>query len=226
MTGQGVAVVIAAYNEGTAIAAVIAGLRGYCEWCIVVDDGSRDETAAVALAAGARVLRHVVNRGQGAALLTGIRDAVKLGAEVVVTFDADGQHDTADLAALIAPIRAGEADVALGSRFRGRAIGIPLTRRWMLKAGVLITRVLSGIWVSDVANGLRAFSRKAAGDLVITLDRFAHASEILDQIGVHRWRFVEVPVTIHYTAYSMAKGQSSWNAVRIVAQLLLQRRRQ
>lgn len=225
MNGKGVAIVIAAYNEGTAIANVVKGLRGHCEWCIVVSDGSSDDTASVALTAGARVLNHVVNRGQGAALLTGIRDAVKLGADVIVTFDADGQHDRNDLPALIAPIRSGTADVVLGSRFLGRAIGIPLTRRWMLKIGVIVTRVLSGIWVSDVANGLRAFSRKAASDLDITLDRFAHASEILDQIGVHRWRFVEVPVTIHYTAYSMAKGQSSWNAVRIVAQLLLQKRR-
>jgi glycosyltransferase involved in cell wall biosynthesis len=225
MTGKRVAIVIAAYNEATSIATVVRGLKGYCDWCIVVCDGSRDDTASVALAAGARVLRHVVNRGQGAALLTGIRDAVKQGADVVVTFDADGQHDPLDIAALVEPIAMGQADVALGSRFLGRAVGIPLTRRWMLKAGVVITRVLSGIWVTDVANGLRAFSSKAAGELVIKLDRFAHASEILDQIGVHRWRFVEVPVTIHYTAYSMAKGQSSWNAVRIVAQLLLQRRR-
>lgn len=225
MSAPRVAVVIAAYNEGPAVGAVIKGLDGYCDWVIVVDDGSRDNTAAEARRAGARVLRHPVNRGQGAALLTGIHDALRLGADVVVTFDADGQHDAGEIERLVAPVRDGEADIALGSRFLGAAVGIPWTRRLMLRGGVLVTRLLSGVWVSDVANGFRAFSRKAASELTITLDRFAHASEILDQVGTRRWRMVEVPVTIRYTAYSLAKGQSSWNSLRIVAQLLLQRTR-
>jgi hypothetical protein len=95
----------------------------------------------------------------------------------------------------------------------------------MLRGGVVFTRVLSGVWVSDISNGFRAFSRKAAGELTITLDRFAHASEILDQIRTRSWRMVEVPVTIRYSDYSLAKGQSSWNSLRIVAQLLLQKQR-
>jgi glycosyltransferase involved in cell wall biosynthesis len=221
---SGLWVVVAAYNEETRLAATLAGLRsrGYGN-VVVVDDGSRDRTRDVALACGAWVLRHVVNLGQGAALQTGIRFALGRGADTVVTFDADGQHDPDQIAALAAPVRDGTADVALGSRFLGRAENIPFTRRLVLKGGVLFTRLFSGIRVTDTHNGFRALGRTAAEKLVITQNRMAHASEILDQIQALGLRFVEVPVTIRYSAETMAKGQSSWNAVKIVAQLLLGR---
>ncbi len=225
MSAMRVAVVVPAYNEGPAIANVVRSLVPRCDWCIVVDDGSRDDTAQVAQAAGARVLTHVVNRGAGAATLTGIRDALRLGADVIVTFDADGQHDTGDLDTMVAPVREGRADLVLGSRFLGTAIGMPPLRRLLLRGGVVFTRMLSGLWISDVTTGLRAFSRRAASELTVKLDRFAHASEILDQIRTRGWRLVEVPVTIHYSSYSLAKGQSSWNSIKIVAQLLLQKHR-
>ncbi len=220
-----VAVVIPAYNEGRAIGNVVAALIARCDWCIVVDDCSRDQTSDEALRAGARVLRHAVNRGQGAAILTGVHDALRLGADIIITFDADGQHDPADLDAMTAPVREGRADIVLGSRFLGRSIGMPVSRRLLLRGAVLVTRVLAGVWISDVSNGFRVFSRRAAGELTIVLDRFAHASEILEQIRTHGWRLVEVPVTVHYSEYSMAKGQSSWNSLRILAELLMQRSR-
>lgn len=225
MRAMRVAVVVPAFNEERAIGSVVRQLVPRCDWCIVVDDASRDDTMRVAGEAGARVLRHVVNRGAGAATLSGITDALRLGADIIVTFDADGQHDVQDLEALTAPLREGRADIVLGSRFLGRAIGMPPLRRLLLRGGVLFTRVLSGLWISDVTTGLRAFSRQAASELTITLDRFAHASEILDQIRTRGWRVVEVPVTIHYSAYSLAKGQSSWNSLRIVAQMLMHRQR-
>lgn len=217
-------VVIAAYNEEPRLAATLAGLRahGY-QNVVVVDDGSRDCTAEVALTSGVWVLRHVVNLGQGAALQTGISFALGREAATIVTFDADGQHNPDEIPVVAAPVRGGTADVALGSRFLGRAENIPLARKLVLKGGVVFTRLFSGIRVSDTHNGFRAFSRAAALQLKITQNRMAHASEILDQVQTLGLRFVEVPVTIRYSAETMAKGQSSWNAVKIVAQLVLGR---
>jgi polyprenyl-phospho-N-acetylgalactosaminyl synthase len=218
-----VLVVVPAFNERRQIAAVVQQLRPHCTRCIVVDDGSSDGTAEAALAGGAVVLRHAVNRGQGAAMLTGIRYALAEHADVIVSFDGDGQHDASDVPALVDPIVSGEADIVLGSRFLGRTEGMPASRRMILRAGIVFTRGFSGLRVTDVHNGLRAWSRKAASQLTLALDGMAHASEILDQIRVHRWRFVEVPVTIRYSGYSLAKGQSAFNSIRIVIELILQR---
>jgi glycosyltransferase involved in cell wall biosynthesis len=217
-------IVIAAYNEGRRIADTLRELRehGYAN-LVVVDDGSRDDTGAQALGGGAHVLRHVINLGQGAALQTGIRFALLQGAGCVVTFDADGQHCPEEIPRLIEPICAGRVDVALGSRFLGRAENIPLTRKLILKAGVLFSRLFSRIKVTDTHNGFRAMSRRAAETIRITQNRMAHASEILDQLRLQDLSFCEVPVTIRYSAETLAKGQSSWNAVRIAAQFLLGR---
>ena len=166
-------------------------------------------------------MKHPLNRGQGAALQTGLDFALAKGAEILVTFDADNQHDANDLPAVIAPVLAGTAEVALGSRFLGRVENMPNSRRLVLKAGVLFTRFVSRIAVTDTHNGFRAFSRSAAYRIRITQDRMAHASEILDEIRVQGLRYVEVPVTIRYSAATLAKGQSSWNAVRVAWQFLI-----
>jgi glycosyltransferase involved in cell wall biosynthesis len=213
--------VVPAYNEGSRLGATLDELLPRYPNVVVVDDGSRDDTHTVALARGVWVLRHPINRGQGAALQTGIRFAVQRGAGVVVTFDSDGQHDPADIPAIIAPVVAGTADVALGSRFLGKTVGMPASRRIVLKLAVLFTRVVSRIRVTDTHNGFRAFSRAAAQKVRIRQDRMAHASEILDEIKRLELRYTEVPVTIRYTAATLAKGQSSWNAVRIAWQFLI-----
>ncbi len=219
----GLWVVIAAYNEGRRLGRTLDGLRPHVPRVVVVDDGSADDTAAVALRHDVWLLRHAINRGQGAALQTGIDFALARGAEVLVTFDADGQHDPDEIERVAGPVLSGRADVALGSRFLGRAVGIPWSRRLVLKVGVLFTRVFSRVRVSDTHNGFRALSRAAATAIRITQDRMAHASEILDQVRRHRLRYVEVPVTVRYAEETLAKGQSSWNAVRIVGQLVLGR---
>jgi glycosyltransferase involved in cell wall biosynthesis len=216
-------VVVAAYNEAKRLGTTLTNLCSYCRHVVVVDDGSSDETSAVALAHPVWVLRHVINCGQGAALQTGIDFALAQGAAVIVTFDADGQHSAEEIATLIEPILAGRAEAALGSRFLGQTVGMPFSRRLVLKLGVLFTRIFSRIDVTDTHNGFRALSRKAALTIRITQNRMAHASEILDQVRVHRLPFCEVPVTIHYNAETMAKGQSSWNSLKIVGQLVLGR---
>jgi polyprenyl-phospho-N-acetylgalactosaminyl synthase len=225
LTDHRVVAVLAAYNEAQVISEVVTALCREGVQVVVVDDGSRDGTAREARRVGARVLRHPINRGQGAALQTGIEYALSIGAEVVVTFDADGQHDPADLHHLVTPVVSGECDIALGSRFLDDRSRIAPTRRMVLKLGVLFTRLISRVRVSDTHNGLRAFSRRAARDLTISMDGMAHASEIIDQIRVHGWRFREVPVSVRYTPYSVAKGQRSSNAVRIAHEMLAEKLR-
>lgn len=217
-------VVMATYNEAEVIGPVVDFLLASYRYVVVVDDASTDGTAEVLKDSQVYLLRHCVNRGQGAALQTGIEFALSRGAEIVVTFDADGQHDVREISRMVAPILAGECDITLGSRFLGRTEGMPLARSLVLKAGVLFTRVFSRVSVTDIHNGFRAFSARAAGRIHLQMDRMAHASEILDQIRQTGLRYREVPVTIRYTSYSIGKGQSSWNAVKIAFELLLRRR--
>lgn len=211
---------IAAYDEGVKIAEVVTELRTRFEHVVVVDDGSHDDTADRAHAAGAIVLEHVVNRGQGAALQTGIAYALTRGAAVIVTFDADGQHQMSDIPAMVRPILSGEAEICLGSRFLKDADAVPWARRLLLSAAVVFTRLTSGVRLTDAHNGFRAFSAKAASRLDITLDRMAHASEIIDQIRQSGLTFREVPVRIRYTDYSRGKGQRSSAALRVAADYL------
>jgi glycosyltransferase involved in cell wall biosynthesis len=214
-------IVIPAYNEANRLGRVLAELCAHYPHVVVVDDGSEDGTAEVALRYPVWLLQHVVNLGQGAALATGIGFAVQQGADIVVTCDADGQHQVRDIARLIEPILQGQAEVVLGSRFLGETVNIPRVRRWLLRLGVIFTRLTTGLDITDTHNGLRAFSRTAAEQLQIRQNRMAHASEILHQISRHRWRYCEVPVTIRYDAETLAKGQRSWNALRILGELLV-----
>lgn len=217
-------VVVPAYNEGEAIAAVITAIVARFERIVVVDDGSSDATAQVAHRAGAHVLVHPVNLGQGAALQTGLDFCVREGAEFIVTFDADGQHDADDVPNMIAALEATGAQVALGSRFlAGSRTNAPRSRRMLLKAAALFTRVTTGLKVTDAHNGLRVLRRDAAGQIHLRQNRMAHASEILEQIARRKLSYVECPVTIRYTDYSRAKGQSGWDAIHILIDLALQR---
>jgi polyprenyl-phospho-N-acetylgalactosaminyl synthase len=212
-------VVIAAYNEASVIARVVADVSRSGYHLVVVDDGSADNTAVVAAAAGATVLRHPINLGQGAALQTGIDYALANGADVVVTFDADGQHRAADIRRLIEALDREHADFALGSRFLGRSTNLPPLRRLVLLAGTLFTRLTTHLRLTDTHNGLRAMTRRGAGAIRLRQNRMAHASEILTEISQSGLRYVEVPVTIEYTAYSLAKGQSIGNSVMILLDL-------
>lgn len=216
-------VVVPAYNEGSCIGEVVRGIRQRYTNVVVVDDGSSDDTFDEAFKHATFVLRHLVNRGQGAALQTGLEYALKMGAQFIVTFDADGQHDPEEIDAMVAPIAAGECDVTLGSRFLRDADAIPTTRRVMLRGAILFTRIVNRVKLTDAHNGFRGFSRHAASQIHITLDRMAHATELIDQIQSSKLRFKEIPVRIRYTEYSLRKGQSARGAVRIVVHYILGR---
>lgn len=220
---EDVYVVVPCYNEGPVVAEVIRGLREHLPHVVAVDDGSSDQTWEALRGSGAIALRHVVNLGQGAALQTGITYALRAGAKYLVTFDADGQHQVEDLSRLLGPIVRGEADIALGSRFLGAAIDMPTSKRLVLRAAVAFTRIAGGIRLTDTHNGLRALTAEAARKLPITQNRMAHASELLHNIVDQKLRYVEVPVTIKYTEWSRAKGQSVFNAVNILFDLAIRR---
>jgi polyprenyl-phospho-N-acetylgalactosaminyl synthase len=218
-----ICVVVAAYNEAKVIADVVTDVQSTGHRVVVVDDGSRDGTDETAARTGAIVIRHPINLGQGAALQTGLDFALMQGAEIVVTFDADGQHRAADIAGLIDALEKNGADFALGSRFLGSAIDLPPTRRALLRAATWFTRATTGLSITDSHNGLRAMTRRGAAHIHLRQNRMAHASEILDQIAVSGLKYVEAPVTIHYSAYSLAKGQSLFDALLIVLDLFARR---
>ncbi|HLL20649.1 MAG TPA: glycosyltransferase family 2 protein, partial [Kofleriaceae bacterium] len=181
---------------------------------VVVDDGSRDATAERARAGGAVVLRHSINLGQGAALQTGIDYALRRNADAIVTFDADGQHDPADIPTLLDALE--HHDIALGSRFLGSVEGATQRRMVMLRAAVMMSNRLAGLRLTDAHCGLRGFRASAAPHLRITQDRMAHASELLKKVQKSGLSYTEVPITIRYTAHSRAKGQTGFQAIRIL----------
>jgi glycosyltransferase involved in cell wall biosynthesis len=220
---QQIWVVIAAYNEASVIARVVADVKRAHYHVVVVDDGSSDGTGAAASAAGGVLIQHPINLGQGAALQTGIAFALAEGADVIVTFDADGQHRARDIAGLIDALSTNNAHFALGSRFLGRTLHQPLSRRILLKAATSFTRLTTGLRVTDTHNGLRAMTRVGASRINLHQNRMAHASEILHQIAESGLRFVEAPVTIEYNAYSLEKGQRLSDALMILVDLFARR---
>lgn len=214
-------VFIAAYNEEQTVGAVIDDVKTITPNIVVVDDCSSDLTGTIARQHGATVLRHVLNRGKGAAIRTGTAYALAHGADTIVHLDADGQHHAKDIPVLCAPLERGKADVVLGSRFLEESItNISRTRKKLLKLGIFFTWWMSGIRLTDAHNGLRAFSRSAAERIILTEDRFAYASELVDEIRRMKLRYREVPVTITYTDYSRAKGQRSVNALAIAGKMI------
>ena len=207
-------VLIPAFNEEYSIGKVVKDLKknGY-ENILVVDDGSSDNTKEAAEKAGAFVLRHVINRGQGAALQTGM-SYLKDKADAVIHFDADGQHDPRQISRFLKKIK--RYDIILGSRFLDHSSNVPLSKRVLLKAAIIVSFVMTGLRLTDTHNGFRALNKKALQRIHLNQDDMAHATEILDQIKSNNLKYCEVPVTIKYTRYSMRKGQSVFNSVRIL----------
>ena len=220
---HGTWVIIPAFNEASAIGAVVADVRRTGHAAVVVDDGSADGTAEVAARAGAILVRHPINLGQGAALQTGIEFALARGADLIITFDADGQHRASDIAGLLAALAAKRADFALGSRFLGGATGMPRSRRRLGKAAPVVTPRATGRSGADAHNGRRALPRRGASAIHLRQNRMAHASEILDHIASSGLAYVEVPVTVRYSAYSIGKGQRSSDMMAILLDLFARR---
>ena len=221
MNKSEVYITIPMYNDEKMITKVIKDLnsKGYNN-VVVVDDGSKDNGYSVVKKnTKAIVTKHIVNRGQGAALQTGMEIAIDRGAKYIVHFDSDGQHDVKDLDHMLKTLIEGKYDIVLGSRFL-QENKIPLKKRIVLKGGIVFTYILSGIWLTDVHNGLRVMTAETAKKLNLQHDRMEHASEILDKVKSLNLKYKEVPVTIHYTDYSQAKGQSISNSINIAMKLI------
>jgi dolichol-phosphate mannosyltransferase len=151
--------------------------------------------------------------------MTGIAYARNLKADVIVTLDADGQHDPADIPALLDGINAGY-DVAFANRF-GQRNTIPARRRFYNAVGNIVTFTATGLWVPDSQCGFKAFGPKAVNELALQLSGFEFCSEIIRETVAHKWRVVHVPAKVIYTEYSMAKGQNFFSGVRTALKILL-----
>ncbi|MGF2944964.1 glycosyltransferase family 2 protein [Mycobacterium sp. Lab-001] len=211
-------IVIPAFNEAAVIGEVIADVRAVFDHVVCVDDGSTDGTGDIALRAGAHLVRHPVNLGQGAAIQTGVEYARKQpGARLFATFDADGQHRVKDLAAMVDRLGAGDVDVVIGTRFGGGESGRPpLVKRVVLQTAARLSRRGRRLGLTDTNNGLRVFNKKVADGLDITMSGMSHANEFVMLIDENHWRVAEQPVEVLYTEYSKSKGQPLLNGVNII----------
>ena len=214
-------VVIPLYNEATVITEVIAGLLPVFGNVVCIDDGSRDGSGRIARAAGAHLVTHPINLGQGAALQTGFDYAQERGARYVVTFDADGQHRVEDAQAMVDRARAEDLAIVFGSRFLDDRTNPGMLKKIVLKTAVAVTNVTTRTRLTDAHNGLRVIRNDAMQQIQLRQDRMAHGTEIVVQLGRTGLPYAEQPVEVIYTDYSKAKGQSLLNSVNILVDLII-----
>lgn len=217
------AIIIPVYNEEKVVRGVIENVLQSFGTVICVNDGSKDRSAEEIANTRAVLINHPINMGQGAALQTGLEYARSLPyVRYFVHFDADGQHDLNDVQRMLGELATDRVDIVLGSRFLRRSAikKVPFKKRLLLWLAVRYTEITTHLKLTDAHNGMRAFNRHAAEVLNITLPDMAHASELVSLIRQNKLRYAEVPVTIHYTDYSKAKGQSIFNAVNILFDMM------
>lgn len=223
-----VCVVIPAYNEGSVIKDVVEDITkeltatSMSYEVVVVDDGSKDDTAAQARRGGAKVIEHILNSGAGGATATGLSYANQNGFDFAVTMDADGQHLSKDVVTGIKIAQKGATDLLIGSRL--------IDTKGMSKVKVLgnkglsvITGLLFGVSVTDSQSGLRIFSRKALESLRWKTSGYEFCSEMLWRAKQLNLDISEYPIKAVYTDYSKTKGQNNWNAINIVKSLIRRR---
>lgn len=190
-----------AYNEEKTIAKVVLCAQRHVDVVVVCDDGSNDLTAEIARRMGATVIRHKENLGYGAAMQSLFKKARDLKADVMVTLDADGQHDAREIPTLIQPILDGEADIVVGSRFLDEQVNnLPVYRRFGIK---VITKLSGGGaakagGVSDAQSGFRAYSKKAVQALILFDEGMGVSAEILLKARENGLKLTEVPIGVHY----------------------------
>lgn len=215
-------VIVPAYNEQSVIREVVQELTVLQYSVVLVDDGSARSMYPFIEGLPVYFLQHEINLGQGAALQTGIEFAREKGAEYIVTFDGDGQHNAEDIQKLLEPLNRNETDFTLGSRFmQGSRHNMSGGREKTIHLARFINFIFTGMRLSDAYNGMRALNRKAAANVNISENGMAHATELLAYIKKNKLRYKEIPVSIRYTEYSKRKGLTVWNGFRIVFDILL-----
>lgn len=208
-------IIIPCYNEAQHLVKVISEAKNYGQ-VVVIDDGSTDDSYELAKNQNVVVLRHLVNRGMGAALATGHAYTLRNNADLVVDFDADGQHVAEEIPQLIQLIIEGQAEVVLGSRFL-KNNQVPFFKKWLiLKPAIFFQNLLLNVKLSDAHNGFRALSKQALARIKLTQDGMAHATEIVEQIKIHQLKYLEIPVTIRYHEF----GQGLSTGFKILRDLL------
>lgn len=212
--------IVPAFNEEKSVGSVVRSLFNHVDKVIVVDDGSVDQTAKVAEEAGAVVLRHELNRGQGAALQTGHELAKKYQAEYVLHFDADGQFEVMDIRPALEALVRSKADLLFGSRFLGKSSHIPFLKRYFIfPVAKLINHLFSGLKLDEIHNGFRILNNKALHKIEISQDRMAHATEIQAQVKKYGLKFIEFPVKVVYHKF----GQGISSGVKVLFDLIFQK---
>ncbi|ODS37376.1 hypothetical protein BEH94_07755 [Candidatus Altiarchaeales archaeon WOR_SM1_SCG] len=198
---------IPAHNEEATIGSVVLRAKKYVDKVIVVDDGSTDDTAEIAELAGSEVVKHKKNKGYGAAIKSCFGTARKAGADVMVIMDADWQHNPGEIEMVIKPVKKGEADIVIGSRFLEETY-IPAYRKFGMRVLNLFTHISSDR-VSDTQSGFRAYSRKAISELKLESESMGIGSEILMKAKNKNLIIKEVPIKTRHDI----KGTSSMNPV-------------
>ena len=216
-------IIIPAFNESLVIKEVVREIQkaGY-EHIIVVDDGSTDNTFSEANSISNIIaLRHKINRGKGAAIKTGIVAACLCNPDIVVTIDGDGQHDPSDIDKLIQPIKTDSCDVVLGTRM-ANSDGMPFIKVVANKIGNICTLLLYGILVTDSQSGFRAYSKYSASIIDTKADKYEYDSKVIREINHNKLRFREIPISVRYTTYSLAKPhkQGFVNGLKTLARMV------
>lgn len=212
--------IVPAYNEEKNIGSVVRSLFSHVDQVVVVDDCSKDRTVEEAVSAGAIVLAHDINRGQGAAIETGHAYAREAGAEYVIHFDGDGQFSVDDIHPALEHMQKHQADILLGSRFLDKRSNVPFLKKYFLHPiAKIINRFFGGLYLSDVHNGFRILSRYSLNHIHINQDRMAHATEIPYLVRKHNLKYVEFPVHVTYKEF----GQSGLSGLHIIRDLIIGR---
>ncbi len=221
---ENIFVVMPAYNEAAVLPLVLEDVckNIHPQQIILVNDGSGDQTKTIAKQFGVHVLSHKVNRGLGAALKSGIILSVALGADAIVTFDSDGQHKAKDIKKITEPIKLGEADMVIGSRFLQNQ-SMPFHRKIFNWIGNFVTWVFYGKWVSDSQSGLRAFTSDVAQKMNIKANHMEVSSEFINEAQRLGLRLSEISIEPVYTEYSLSKGQSFVGGVKTLTKIALRK---
>jgi glycosyltransferase involved in cell wall biosynthesis len=221
--GPHIYLIVPAYNEEKTVNEVLKKLVKLGVKIVLVDDGSRDRTNQIARALARKypeqinIYRHQLNQGLGASIRTGIEASLRYNPEVMVTFDADGQHHTSDIINVVRPIIEGKADIVIGKR---KFNEMPFMKKFGNNVMNILTRIFYGKWVEDSQSGLRAFNQRAASMIEIHSRDYGVSSEIVGEVMRKDLQLVEIPITTIYTDYSLSKGTNTIVGLKILAKLI------
>ncbi|MEY3050338.1 MAG: hypothetical protein RLY31_123 [Bacteroidota bacterium] len=220
MDNNRIFIVIPAKDEGPRIGNLLERLLelGYHN-LVVVDDGSSDDTAAVAGRYPVALLSHIINLGAGAATQTGIAYALHAGADIIVTIDGDHQHLPHDIRQLVETLVGQSVDIVIGSRFLHKSNNIPRSRALYNYVGNVLTFLLTGLATTDSQSGMKAFRAEFARKYTIHRNGYEFCVEIIRNIRLHKAQWAEVPISVTYTPDTLAKGQNFWSGVKMLPRL-------